>query len=98
MIAERIKELRMKNGMTQAELAKLLNITRSSVNAWEMGISVPSTAMVIALAQNLNANTDYLLDVNIEPSISVKGLSTEETSILVMLANKFRSYHKINNI
>ena len=31
--AERIRELREKNDMTQSELAKRLSITRSSVNA-----------------------------------------------------------------
>lgn len=32
--ADRIRELREKNDMTQSELAKRLSITRSSVNAW----------------------------------------------------------------
>ena len=36
MVADRIKQLRLSNNMTQSELAKKLNITRSSVNAWEM--------------------------------------------------------------
>ena len=43
MIYERIKKLREKQGYTQTELAKMLGVTRSCVNAWEMGISVPST-------------------------------------------------------
>ena len=43
MVADRIKALREQKKMTQAELAKRLGITRSGVNAWEMGISVPST-------------------------------------------------------
>ncbi len=42
MIYERIKKLREKQGYTQTELAKMLGVTRSCVNAWEMGISVPS--------------------------------------------------------
>lgn len=92
MVADRIRELRIKNGLTQADLAKMLHITRSSVNAWEMGISVPSTTMIVELAKHLKTNTDYLLGVDVEPSISVKDLSEEEIGILVMLANKFRSY------
>ena len=42
MIADKIKLLREASHLTQTELAKKLNITRNSVNAWEMGISVPS--------------------------------------------------------
>ena len=40
--SKRINELRIRCGMSQTELAQKLNVTRSSVNAWEMGISVPS--------------------------------------------------------
>ena len=52
MIYERIKKLREKQGYTQTELAKMLGVTRSCVNAWEMGISVPSTQSLVQLAQN----------------------------------------------
>ena len=47
MISDKIKILREQKGLTQAALAKKLGITRSSVNAWEMGISVPSTQYVV---------------------------------------------------
>ena len=50
MVSERIKQLREKNNLTQSSLAKKLNVTRSSVNAWEMGISVPSTSLIVDLA------------------------------------------------
>ena len=36
MIYERIKKLREKQGYTQTELAKMLGVTRSCVNAWEI--------------------------------------------------------------
>ena len=47
MIADKIKQLRTSRNMTQSDLAKKLNITRSSVNAWEMGLSTPSTAYLV---------------------------------------------------
>ena len=97
MVADRIRELRNKNGMTQVQLAKLLHVTRSGVNAWEMGISIPSTSLIADLAKYLKTNTDYLLGLDMDPSISVKGLSDEEVGILVLLANKFRSYRETQN-
>ena len=51
MIADRIKLLREKNELTQSTLAKQLGITRSSVNAWEMGTSVPSTQYIVKLSR-----------------------------------------------
>ena len=50
MIADRIKSLREQQNRTQSDLAKQLGITRSSVNAGEMGISVPSTQYIVELA------------------------------------------------
>ena len=50
-LAERIKLLRNKAGKTQVELAKALGITRSGVNAWEMGLSVPSTPYIVVDAK-----------------------------------------------
>lgn len=60
MIAERIAALREQRHLTQAELAKRLGVTRSGVNAWELGISVPSTQYLVELAALFGVSTDFL--------------------------------------
>lgn len=82
MIADRIKSLREKSNRTQSELAKQLGITRSSVNAWEMGISVPSTQYIVELANIFHVSTDYLLGVNTTSTISVAGLTDQDIEIV----------------
>ena len=82
MIADRIKSLREKQNKTQSELAKELGITRSSVNAWEMGISVPSTQYIVELANIFHISTDYLLGVNTTATINVSGLTDEDIELL----------------
>lgn len=62
MIAERIKELREEKAWTQTELAKILGVTRSCVNAWEMGISVPSTQYVVELASLFRISPIFCLE------------------------------------
>ena len=57
--SERIKELREKNGYTQAALAAKLSVTRACVNAWEMGISSPSTENLVELTQIFHVTSDY---------------------------------------
>lgn len=64
MVADRIKAIREQRGLTQADLAKQLGITRSSVNAWEQGISVPSTQYIVELAGLFKVSTDYLLGID----------------------------------
>ena len=82
MIADRIKSLREQQNKTQTELAKQLGITRSSVNAWEMGISVPSTQYIVELANIFQVSTDYLLGVDTTASISVAGLTEKDVEIV----------------
>ena len=91
MVADRIKSLREQRGLTQTELSKQLGITRSSVNAWEMGISVPSTQYIVELAGIFGISTDYLLGVDSSASISVAGLDDEDIQIVHALISHLRS-------
>lgn len=75
MVADKIKYLREEKKITQAELAKALGITRSSVNAWEMGISVPSTQYIVELANIFKVSTDFLLGIDNGATISTYGLT-----------------------
>lgn len=92
MVADRIKKLREQYGITQSELAKQLGITRSSVNAWEMGISIPSTQYIVELASIFDVSTDFLLGVEKTVSINVSGLSDKDieliNSIVIHLKNR----------
>ena len=91
MIAERIKFLREQKGLTQAELAKKLGITRSSVNAWEMGISVPSTQYIVELANIFSVSTDYLLGVVKTSSIGINGLDDKDIEMVYKLVEHLKS-------
>lgn len=91
MVADRIKSLREKNNLTQTALAKQLNVTRSSVNAWEMGISVPSTALIVDLAKLFHISTDYLLGINETASLDVSRLNEKEIMLIYDLINYFKS-------
>lgn len=90
MIADRIKMLRITKNISQAELARMLGITRSSVNAWEQGFSIPSTSYLVELAGLFSVSTDYLLGLNQNSSLDVSGLDTEQIRILYGLAEHFR--------
>ena len=53
MVYDMIKSLREDAGYSQAELARKLGISRSSVNSWEMGLSTPTTPYIVELAKIL---------------------------------------------
>lgn len=82
MVADRIKQLREQMGITQTDLAKQLGITRSSVNAWELGISVPSTQYIVELAHCFKVSTDYLLCVDHTATVSLEGLTEKDIQLV----------------
>lgn len=84
-ISERIRDIRDKNGLTQEELARKMSITRSSVNAWEMGISMPSPENLVRLSDIFNVSTDYILGVDNRETVSIDNLSDEEKKIVYEL-------------
>ena len=64
MVCDTIKSLRETAGLSQSALAKRLGVTRSSVNAWEMGLSIPTAQYIVELSQLFHVSTDYLLGLN----------------------------------
>ena len=94
MVYDRIKQLREQRGFTQAELAKMLGVTRSCVNAWEMGLSMPTTQYVVALAKLFHVSADYLLGLTASSSIVLDGYTQEEIELLYKLIRYFDDQKK----
>lgn len=91
MVSDRIKFLREQKNYTQTDLAKKLGITRSSVNAWELGISVPSTQYIVELSNIFSVSTDYLLGVQKTSSIDISGLTEGDVEIIYSLTEYLKS-------
>ena len=61
MIGRRIKELRTENGLTQQELAKILNVSSMSISFYENEQRKPDSEFIIACSRVFDVSTDYLL-------------------------------------
>ncbi len=59
-IGERITTLRKERGLSQGELAKVLDISRQAVSKWENDTSSPDTLKLIKLAEVLDTEVEYL--------------------------------------
>ena len=93
MISDKIKELREQAGLSQSQLAKKLDVTRSSVNAWEMGLSTPTTQYIFALAKLFHVSSDYILGIEADQSISLRSYTEEEVAIVLNLLRYFDGQH-----
>lgn len=76
---EKLYHLRKKRGLTQAELAEQLEVSRQSVSNWEVGTVAPSTKRLKDLSRLYEVPLDYLLDEN-DLESQADGLSKEMTS------------------
>ena len=89
MISDKIRELREQAGYSQTQLAKKLDVTRSSVNAWEMGLSTPTTQYVVAMSKLFHVSADYILGLQNEMTISLDGYTEKEKAIIMDLLQYF---------
>ena len=89
-LSERIKTLRVEAGLTQAELARKCGLSRSAVNGWEVGVSVPSTQYIIELAKIFHVSTDYLLGMDMGAALYVDGISEKNVAVLSYLAEMLK--------
>ena len=64
MLGERLATLRKNKGLTQEELAPILNITRSALSLYELNKRDPDTNTLKRIADYFNVTTDYLLGRN----------------------------------
>lgn len=59
-LANRLKERRTELGLTQAELAEKVGVTRKTVNTVENGVFTPSATLAIKLAQAMGLSVEQL--------------------------------------
>lgn len=58
----KLKELRRNRNMLQKDVAKVLNVSISTVSMWEVGSNQPSGDDIKKIANYFGVSTDYLLD------------------------------------
>lgn len=84
----RIKVLRKDRGMSQAVLADILGVTRSTVSMWEIDKSEPDADMFVRIADLFGVSTDDVLgrvvsaDVQKEKPVPKDELSDDERELL----------------
>lgn len=63
-VAGKLIEFRKKSGLTQAELAEMINYSDKAVSKWERGESLPDVYTLMCVAEKLNVSISELLTDN----------------------------------
>lgn len=83
------KNFKRRSRLFSSTTCKKLDVTRSSVNAWEMGLSTPTTHYVVEIAKLFHVSTDYLLGLKNEKHIVLDGYSESEVELIYSLIKYF---------
>jgi Predicted transcriptional regulators len=57
---DRLKELRIEKGLSQAELSKLLDVRQNTYSYWERGKCEPDIKTLIKISELFRVSLDYL--------------------------------------
>ena len=97
ILADKIIELRKKNGWSQEELADVLNVSRQSVSKWESAQSIPDMNRILKMSEVFGVSTDYLLKDEMdapeylaqpESDSSLRSVSMEEAQDFLTVKEK----------
>lgn len=93
-LGEKLKALRTENHLRQDQVARLVNVEKSSISMYETGMRQPSYATLVRLANVFNVSTDYLLGRTSSSSIDLSGLTAAEAAMINQLVTSMTKKNK----
>ncbi len=78
ILADKIIDLRKKNGWSQEDLAEKLRVSRQAVSKWEGAQSTPDIQRILEMSRLFGVSTDFLLKDDLDDSNEVLTESKEE--------------------
>ena len=72
MVGSRIRDVRQQRGLTQAELAQMINMSLKHISAIECGIRVPSLETLTVIANELQIDANTLLQDSLKVSTQIE--------------------------
>ncbi|MEE7582264.1 MAG: helix-turn-helix transcriptional regulator [Oscillospiraceae bacterium] len=95
---EKLKELRIKAGLTQKQLADKLWLSKATVSYYEQSLRYPSPEMLIKLSNVFHVSTDYLLGIeDKKQTLDVTDLTDEDIQFLKNAIELLRKKNLANN-
>lgn len=85
----RIKEMRIRRGLNQKELAHRINKSKSAVCGYETNAQIPPLEVLVSIASVLNVSLDYLVGFEQTESISTRSLSDQQKKVVSLLYDEF---------
>lgn len=93
-LPKKLRELRVRYGYSQKQVAERLNVSPSIVSGYETGERTPSTEILLSISYLYNCSVDYLLGKQAAehaPSISTDGLTDQQVQAILALIDAIKN-------
>lgn len=80
IMAEKIIQLRKKNGWSQEDLAAELGVSRQAISKWESAQSIPDITRILDMSKIFSVSTDFLVKDELEMSDATTSLQEPAVS------------------
>lgn len=98
-IGEQIKNLRIQHKMSQAELARKLNVSDSIISGYERGVRTPSIEVLLNLKDIFDVSLDYFITDEVEKHarlmVDLTDLTDDQFMIIAKLIDQFSKYNEL---
>ena len=90
----RIKELREQHNMSQAQLGRKIERSKSVISNYENNIKTPPLDVLTHIAVIFNVSLDYLVGIDKNEMISVNDLTESQKDLLQTIVFEFKDNSK----
>ena len=90
-LGQKLKEIRKKFGLSQEQLAEIINVSRQAITKWETDAGLPDTENLKELSRIFEISINYLLDNNNELPLLVMKKKLDKENY----KNKISSYEEV---
>lgn len=87
----RLKQLRIREGYTQQQLADKLGVTKSVVSYYELQERYPSPDVLIRLSNIFRVTADFLLGLEHKELVDLSGLDEEDIVTVKRMINALKN-------
>lgn len=86
----RLRELREQHNLSQEQLGRKVERSKSVISSYENNIKVPPLNILTEMAVIFNVSLDYLVGIDKNEMLSVSGLSKEQKDLLQTIVFEFK--------
>ena len=90
----RLRELRKSKNLTQTQVAKRLNLSKTTISGYENNIKTPSLDVLVKLSILYDVSSDYILGLENRRMLLLDGITKNQVKILETLVKEFKETNK----